>query len=95
VINLPAGYRLGNSRADKRRQGATALGGSWELNVYADTNSFVLPLAYTLVKTYDPEIQGFVYIGRIHEPDGITHRSIDLDEVIRIISTKHRLLGRK
>lgn len=94
MINLPAGYRLGNSRADRRRQNAAALGDTWGINVYADTNSFVLPLAYTLVKTYDPEVQGFLYVGKLYDSE-VYHKSADLDEVIRIISTKHRLLGRK
>lgn len=45
-------------------------------------------------KGYSVENQCVMYVGRLYGSE-VYHESADLDEVIRIISTKHRLLGRK
>jgi len=88
VIPLPEGYTLEASKRRGRQAQATFMGSDWQVEVYHKGYP-----AFKLAKQYRVDTDSPEYAGKLSNADGAWHRSFDLTELVRIMCTKHRILG--
>lgn len=86
MINLPDGYTLETTKRRLAQARANLFGSDWQVVVYHKGYP-----AFTLAKRlragmFEPE-----YAGKLSGTNGAWHRSLDLNELVRIMCTKHRI----
>ncbi len=86
MINLPDGYTLETTKRRSKQAQATLMGGDWQVDIYHKGYP-----AFRLAKQYRIDTDKVEYAGKLANADGAWHRSFDLNELVRIMCTKHRL----
>lgn len=86
MIDLPDGYTLETTKRRQAQARATLFGGDWQVVVYHKGYP-----AFTLAKQLRVDMFEPEYAGKLSGADGAWHRSTNLNELVKIMCTKHRI----
>lgn len=86
MIPLPDGYTLETTKRRVAQARANMMGADWQVVVYHKGYP-----AFTLAKQFRVDQYEMEYAGKLSGASGAWHRSTDLNELVKIMCTKHRI----